>query len=104
MQMLEIISAKVILSFIKLFLIPVYYELGREASATATLAFTISSVTLVAGNTRSFEIKVSQIPCAASYRPPSGCFQYHTGLTGTIKTFNYDATAATTRIHLASQR
>jgi len=82
----------------------IYYELGKDAGATATLAFTVSSAAAVAGNTRSFEMKVTQIPCAVNYRPPSGCFQYHTGLTGTIKTFNYDASAAANQIHLANQR
>ena len=94
------------LCFQKLYLlfVSVYYELGGSNTATATLSFTISSVTLVASNTRSFEIKVSQIECTSRTRPPSGCFQYHTGLTGTIKTFNYDATSAATRVHLATQR
>ena len=94
------------LCFQKLYLlfVSVYYELGGSNTATATLSFTISSVTLVASNTRSFEIKVSQIECTSRTRPPSGCFQYHTGLTGTIKTFNYDATSSATRAHLASQR
>jgi len=82
----------------------IYYELGTDTSATATLAFTVSSATDVAASTRSFEIKVIQIPCTASYRPPSGCLQYLTGLTGTIKTFNYDATTAADQIHLATQK
>ena len=32
--------------------------------------------------------------------PPNGCFQYLQGVTGTIKTFNFDAVDQT---HLANQ-
>ena len=40
---------------------------------------------------RSWEIKVTQIDCCNPARPDdSGCFQYHTGLTGRVKTFNFD--------------
>ena len=37
-----------------------------------------------------------------SYRPPNGCLQYQEGLTGTIKTFNFDA-SSTEYQHLGSQ-
>ena len=49
-------------------------------------------------------IQITQIPCISNNRPPSGCFQYHTGLTGQIKTFNWDATTTANYQHLASQR
>ena len=65
---------------------------------------TFSTAAAIAGSARNFEIKVSQIPCAADYRPASGCFQYHQGLTGRITTFNWDATTAQTQTHLANQR
>ena len=35
-------------------------------------------------------------------RPPSGCFQYHTGLTGRFQTFNFQDSA--TPLHLANQQ
>ena len=38
-----------------------------------------------------FQVKVSQIPCGAIYAPPPGCLQYHTGVSGVVKSFNYDA-------------
>jgi len=75
----------------------VYYELGTGNSATATLNFNFGSA---ASSIRQFEVKVTQIPCAASYRPPSGCFQYHQGLTGRFQTFNFQDTATQ---HLANQ-
>jgi hypothetical protein len=55
---------------------------------------------------RAWNIKVTQIPCgcplktssnrilaAANQAPkaPSGCLSYHTGMSGTLKSFNYDA-------------
>ena len=72
-------------------------EMGHTATSTATVTFTFSG----ASTTRTWEIKTTQIPCGASYAPPDGCFQYHTGLTGRITTFNFLET--TTPQHLASQ-
>ena len=54
-----------------------------------------------ASTIRQFEVKVTQIPCAANYRPPSGCFQYHEGLTGRFQTFNFQDSASP--LHLANQ-
>ena len=75
----------------------IYYELGTGNSATAALNFNFGSA---ASTLRQFEVKVTQIPCAANYRPASGCFQYHEGLTGRFQTFNF---ADTTTQHLANQ-
>jgi len=82
----------------------IYYELGKESGASATLSFTFSTAAAVAGATRTFEIKVTQIPCYANYRPPSGCLQYHEGLTGRITNFNWGATSTANQVHLANQR
>ena len=71
--------------------------MGHTASSTATVTFTFSG----ASTTRTWEIKATQIPCGASYGPPDGCLQYHTGLTGRITTFNFLET--TTPQHLALQ-
>jgi len=76
----------------------VYVDVGQAAGGTATLAFTFATS---ASTTRQWEIRVSQIECFSSSRPSSGCLQYFTTLSGTFKTFNYDA--ATTRQHLANQ-
>ena len=43
----------------------IYYELGTGTSATASLNFNFANT---ASTIRQFEIKVTQIPCAASYR------------------------------------
>ena len=36
-----------------------------------------------------FQIKVDQIACEATYRAPTDCVQYHTGLSGTFMSFNH---------------
>merc|ERR1712226_235180 len=74
----------------------VYVDMGRSASDTASLNFAFTGTS----NNRQWEIKVTQIPCSASYREPEGCFQYQTGLTGVIKTFNFDDSADN---HLGNQ-
>jgi len=38
---------------------------------------------------RSWKIKVDQIPCEATYRAPTDCVQYHTGLSGKFMSFNH---------------
>lgn len=43
---------------------------------------------------RAWKIKVSQIPCGCAESPvkraPDGCLTYHSGISGSIKSFNYD--------------
>ena len=39
--------------------------------------------------TPSFNIRVSQIECHVRWKPPSGCTQWFTGLTGTIQSYNF---------------
>ena len=73
-------------------------EMGNSGSTdTATLTFTFSGTS----TTRTWEIKATQIPCAAEWRQPEGCLQYHTTLVGRFQTFNFLET--TTPMHLASQ-
>lgn len=67
----------------------VYVDMGNTNSDTASLNFAFTGT----DNSRQWEIKVTQIPCTASWREPEGCFQYHTGYTGVIKTFNFDDSA-----------
>ena len=38
---------------------------------------------------RVWQIRVDQISCGEAWAPPSGCAQYHTGLSGNVKSFNY---------------
>ena len=41
---------------------------------------------------RAWKIKVSQVPCGCTttVRAPDGCLQYHQGISGNIKSFNYN--------------
>ena len=74
--------------------------MGTGSTDTATLAFSFAG----ASTTRTWEIKATQIPCGANYKPPDGCLQYHVGTTGRIKTFNFDESTAADYQHLASQQ
>ena len=75
----------------------VYMDMGNENGNTATVSFTFSGTS----TTRQWDIKVTQIPCFSTVRPPSGCLQYFTDLAGRIKSFNFDD--ASDQAHLASQ-
>lgn len=76
----------------------IYVDIGVGTTDSAAIEFTFSTTT---STTRTWDILVSQIPCAANYREPSGCLQYHTGLTGRFTTFNFLET--TTTAHLGNQ-
>ncbi|CAH1390974.1 unnamed protein product [Nezara viridula] len=39
---------------------------------------------------RMWKMKISQIPCNSIYRAEEGCLQYFTGVSGQVKSFNYD--------------
>jgi len=61
-----------------------YIDLSETAADTGKLSFTISDST-----NNQWKIKVTQYscsdPCVASQ---AGCFQYHTGVTGTLQSYN----------------
>lgn len=78
----------------------IYIDLGTPSTNTATLTFTFATTSTITTD-RTWDIRVAQIPCSANYAPPSGCLQYHTGLTGSFQTFNFLET--TTKAHLPSQ-
>ena len=61
----------------------VYLETGR-GTTSQTLTFTIASTT---GST--WKAKVSQIGCYEKWRAPSDCYQYVTGLSGRVQSFNF---------------
>jgi len=70
------------------------YHMIVEASATCnSLAFYWGSDS----TTRTWKIKVSQIPCSVVWKAPEGCTQWFTGASGTIVSYNYQG-----GIHLAS--
>ena len=80
-------------------LFAVYVELGNEATASATLAFTFGTSTI----SRVWEVKVTQLECSSRSLPPTGCAQYFTSTTGRIETFNYANTGTDLKQHLHSQ-
>jgi len=76
-----------------------YIHTGPDSGVTATLAFTFSGTS----TERTWEIKVSQIECGSRSMPQDGCLQWHTGISGEFKTFNFDESSSTEYSHLASQ-
>ena len=50
----------------------------------------------------SFYLQVAQILCDSIVKPPIGCMQYHTGLTGQVRSFNFQ-TSSGNYLHLALQ-
>eukprot|EP00096_Caligus_rogercresseyi_P003219 TRINITY_DN1591_c0_g1_i1.p1 TRINITY_DN1591_c0_g1~~TRINITY_DN1591_c0_g1_i1.p1 ORF type:complete len:354 (-),score=-14.50 TRINITY_DN1591_c0_g1_i1:207-1268(-) len=46
---------------------------------------------------RSWDIKVTQVPCSETLSlPPDGCLQYFTGVSGTVKSYNFGVLLAST--------
>merc|ERR1711971_222689 len=60
-----------------------YVSLGGDASDSADIK--VNLVGEANGETRKWEIKVSQIPCFSDYSPPEGCAQWFTEPSGTIQ-------------------
>jgi len=73
-----------------------YIDFGTDIADTVTLNFAFTGTSTV----RTWEIKTSQIECSSALRPPAGCLQYFTTLSGRITTFNF---LDDTTTHLASQ-
>lgn len=76
-----------------------YADMGPDSTDTASLTFTFATAT---GNSRTYEIKVTQVECSNAGRPPMGCYQYHTTLAGRLTTFNFYQTTSTNQVHLMS--
>jgi len=74
-----------------------YLDAGAFSSDSATL-----TKTLTGSSSRTWKIKVSMIECGSRALPPPGCLQYHTGTTGTVRSFNFLAPAGSYE-HLRSQ-
>ncbi|RLU15494.1 hypothetical protein DMN91_012488 [Ooceraea biroi] len=74
----------------------VYVDTGVGQTNPVTLTFVTS------GNSfpRSWKVRISQIRCSTIYRAEEGCLQYFTGVSGQIKSFNYDPT---TGLQLSNQ-
>ncbi|KAK8405007.1 hypothetical protein O3P69_001524 [Scylla paramamosain] len=73
-----------------------YVDLGRTSNTQAVLTV----ITMGPAFERSWKVKVSQIPCNTDYTAPNGCLQYYQGVTGQIKTYNYDVS---TGLQLSNQ-
>lgn len=72
-----------------------YVDAGMGSTSEATM-----EAVLTGSTSRTWKIKVSQIPCDSIVKPPHGCMQYHTGVTGQVRSFNFQATSGN-YLHLA---
>nr|XP_012551440.2 uncharacterized protein LOC101744434 [Bombyx mori] len=63
-----------------------YIDAGIGTTNPVKLTFVTS------GNTfeRIWKVKVTQIPCSSTYKADEGCLQYYTGVSGQLRSFNYD--------------
>merc|ERR1712050_156662 len=62
-----------------------YIDMSCTSTDTATLDFTLGNTA-----TNQFNIKVTQYSCNdPGVASQQGCFQYHTGVTGTIQSYNF---------------
>ncbi|XP_078034170.1 uncharacterized protein LOC144468505 [Augochlora pura] len=64
----------------------IYIDVGIGQTNPVTLTF----VTNGSPFARSWKVRISQIRCDTIYRAEEGCLQYFTGISGQIKSFNYD--------------
>ncbi|KDR14260.1 hypothetical protein L798_10568 [Zootermopsis nevadensis] len=63
-----------------------YIDAGVGNTNPVTLNFVTSGLSFP----RNWKIKICQIPCNTIYRAEEGCLQYFTGVSGQIKSYNYD--------------
>merc|ERR1739844_520118 len=63
------------------------------APGTGAMAMTLNIDTSAVSGDRMWKILVRQIQCDDVNRPPGGCLQYHTGLSGQLTSFNGARTA-----------
>ena len=61
-----------------------------DAGVGQTNPITLTVVTSGTSYARTWKIRISQIPCSSIYRAEEGCLQYYTGVSGQIKSFNYN--------------
>ncbi|XP_014477173.1 PREDICTED: uncharacterized protein LOC106745775 isoform X2 [Dinoponera quadriceps] len=65
-----------------------YIDTGVGQTNPITLTFVTSGSSFP----RAWKVRISQIRCSTIYRAEEGCLQYFTGVSGQIKSFNYDPT------------
>lgn len=66
-----------------------YVELSPTATDTATLTLVTAVAPIPSVALRSWDIKISQIECFATYRAPPGCQRYFTSDYGKIISYNF---------------
>lgn len=62
-----------------------YVEFGAVSTDTITLTHTLGSTS----STLKWNILAQQIPCTATYRAPTDCLQYFTGVSNTVYSYNW---------------
>jgi len=62
-----------------------YAEFGADSTDTATVKLTYGSTTTA----KTFNILLRQISCTATWRAPTDCTQYFTGVSGSVKSYNF---------------
>jgi len=62
-----------------------YVEFGATSADTVTLTNTWGSTTTA----KTFNILARQISCTATYKAPTDCVQYFTGVSGNVKSYNF---------------
>jgi len=60
-----------------------YVEFGATATDSVTLKHTLDTAQ------KSWNILASQIACTATWKAPTDCVQYFTGISGNVKNYNY---------------
>ncbi|XP_047358561.1 uncharacterized protein LOC124952550 isoform X1 [Vespa velutina] len=64
-----------------------------DAGIGQTNPIALTFVTSGSSFPRSWKVRISQIRCNTIYRAEEGCLQYFTGVSGQIKSFNFDSSA-----------
>merc|ERR1712157_491818 len=64
-----------------------YTEFGATSTDTITMTLTYGSSGLTTSKT--FNILARQISCTASYKAPTDCTQYFTGVAGNVQSYSY---------------
>merc|ERR1712141_547218 len=64
-----------------------YTEFGATSTDTITMTLTYGSSGLTTAKT--FNILARQISCTASYKAPTDCTQYYTGVAGNVQSYSY---------------
>ncbi|KAG4081151.1 hypothetical protein HA402_014599 [Bradysia odoriphaga] len=66
-----------------------YIDAGLGQSNPITITVITSGPTFP----RTWRIRVTQIPCGSISKADQGCLQWHTGVSGRVKSFNFDTTS-----------